>query len=255
MESEILAEVYAQAAEDVGVRVERLGAVGPREVVVPAIRNEHVDFVPEYLGSALRFAGVVDVPGDPATAANMLAERASEFGIAVLAPSSAVDQNVIVVSAETAALHDLVTISDLVEVPVRSFGGPAECPDRPFCLAGLGDTYGLSFEEFVAQPSLAFTAEALRRGEIDVGLMFSTSPELDATDLVVLSDDRGLQPPENIVPIVRVEALEHWGQDLQRALDDVSAELTTGDLRSMNGLVANGAVVDEVAQEWLATHA
>ena len=254
VESEILAEVYAQAAERVGVTIERLGAVGPREVVIPAVRNEHVDLVPEYVGSALRFAGATETPGDPREAASALAERADEFGIAVLTPSAAVDQNVVVVSTDTAALLGVTAISDLAGTGLNRFGGPAECPERPFCLVGLRETYGLTFDEFVAQPSLAFTAEALRRGEIDVGLMFSTSPELEAPDLVVLADDRRLQPPENVVPIVRDEALEFWGADLRGALDDVSAMLTTTDLRRMNGLVADGATVRNVARQWLAEH-
>ena len=29
------------------------------------------------------------------------------------------------------------------------FGGPPECPERPFCLIGLEETYGLEFAEFV----------------------------------------------------------------------------------------------------------
>ena len=28
------------------------------------------------------------------------------------------------------------------------FGGPPECPERPFCLKGLGDVYGLVFRVF-----------------------------------------------------------------------------------------------------------
>ena len=252
-ESVVLAEVYAQAAERAGVPVERLGPVGPREVLVPAMRNDQIDLVPEYVGSALRFAGVVETPHDPQVAATLLAERVDEFDIDVLMPSSAVDQNVVVVSAETAAVHGLVAISDLAGVRLETFGGPPECPDRPLCLAGLQSTYGLTFEEFVAQPTLAFTAEALRRGEIDVGVMFSTSPELEAADLVVLADDRNLQPPENVVPVVRVLALERWDPDLRRSLDAVSTNLTTTDLRQMNGQIAGGAAAVDVAREWLAT--
>lgn len=251
VESEILAELYAQAAEGEGIPVRRLGAVGPREIVVPAMRNGRVDLVPEYLGSALQFADVAEPPGDPSEAASLLDARVDEFDIDVLTPSSAVDSNVFVVSAATAELHDLQSVSDLAGVSLARFGGPAECPDRPYCLVGLRDTYGVTFEEFVAQPSLAFTVEALRREEIDVGLMFSTSAELNTPDLVELVDDRRLQPPENVVPIVRRQALDRWGPELRGALDEVSNRLTTLDLRRLNGLVADGAAVEEVAREWL----
>lgn len=253
VESEILAEVYAQAAEGIGVPVVRLGAIGPREVVVPAVRNDQIDLVPEYLGSALGFAGAIEPPDDPDDAAAELRERVAEFEIEVLTPSSAVDVNVFVVTTAAAGDHGLAAVSDLAAASLPRLGGPAECPERPFCLAGLTDVYGLRFEEFVAEPSLAYTAEALRRGEIDVGVMFSTSPELDAIDLVALVDDRGLQPPEFVVPIVRRAALERWGSQLGEELDRVSARLSTADLRRLNGRVADGIGVAEVASEWLTT--
>lgn len=253
VESELLAEVYAQSAEAVGVPVVRLGAVGPREVVVPAMRNERVDLIPEYVGSALSFSGVVDPPSDPAEAAALLAVRVAEFGIDVLKPSAAVDSNVFVVSVDTAELHGLEAVSDLLGAPLTRFGGPAECPDRPFCLAGLRETYGVTFAEFVVQPSLTFTAEALRRDEVDVGLMFSTSPELDAHDLVALTDDRRLQPPENVAPLLRRGPRERWGPELEQALDRVSSRLSTEDLRRMNRLIADGVEIADVARDWLAS--
>ena len=63
-ESELLAEIYAGALEGSGVTVHRELALGPRELVQPALRQGLVDLVPEYLGSAL--AGVApDDPGRP----------------------------------------------------------------------------------------------------------------------------------------------------------------------------------------------
>ena len=56
-ESELLAEIYAQALEgDIDVR--RAFRVGPREVVLPALARGLVELVPEYAGTALRFASL-----------------------------------------------------------------------------------------------------------------------------------------------------------------------------------------------------
>src|SRR5512145_559767 len=66
-ESDLLAEIYAQALEGVGVPVRREVDVGPRELVQPALRQGLVDLVPEYLGTALSSVSpdsTVDV-GDP----------------------------------------------------------------------------------------------------------------------------------------------------------------------------------------------
>ena len=251
-ESTLLAEMYSQIIESVDVPVIRLGSLGPREIVTPAMELDHVDLVPEYLGTALQYTGISEPNPDTESALAELDERLAHRGLTALEASPAQDQNVFVVTTATADREGLVNISDLSPVAAgQRFGGPAECRDRPLCLAGLESVYGLRFAEFVPQRSLAFTAEALRRGEIDVGLMFSTASQLEATDLVELVDDRGMQPAENVVPIVRLEALERWGSGLVSALDLMSGVLTTRDLRLLNAQVANGDAVEDVARDWL----
>jgi glycine betaine/choline ABC-type transport system substrate-binding protein len=114
-------------------------------------------------------------------------------------------------------------------------GGPPECPERPFCLPGLEETYGLEFESFqpldVGGPQ---TVNALKNDRIDVGLLFSTSSAIVANDFVVLEDDKGLQQAENITPIVRSEVLD---DTIEASLNAVSATLTTENITELNGRV------------------
>lgn len=253
LESEVLAELYAQASEAAGVPVVRLGAVGPREVVRPALAGAQIDLVPEYAGTALRFSSETSaVPVAVEAVVERLNDAVEPLGLVALEPAPAIDVNVFVVSSATAQRLGLEDVSDLAGAGLEVIGGPAECPERPLCLLGLNGTYGVRFAEFVAQPSLLFTAEALRRGEIDVGVLFSTSPELDAGDLVALRDDRSLQPADNVVPLLRRDALERWGDALAEALNAVSAALETEDLRALNRGVAGGEPVEAVAARWLA---
>jgi glycine betaine/choline ABC-type transport system substrate-binding protein len=113
-------------------------------------------------------------------------------------------------------------------------GGPPECPDRPFCLPGLEETYGIEFQEFkpldVGGP---LTVKALKGGQIDVGLLFSTSSAIVANDFVLLEDDKSLQTAENIAPLVG-EAVDDSAAEL---LDQVSAALTTENITELNGRV------------------
>ena len=114
-------------------------------------------------------------------------------------------------------------------------GGPPECPERPFCVPGLEETYGLEFESFqpldVGGPQ---TVNALKNDRIDVGLLFSTSSAIVANDFVVLEDDKGLQQAENITPIVRSEVLD---DTIEASLNAVSAALTTENITELNGRV------------------
>jgi osmoprotectant transport system substrate-binding protein len=254
-ESEILAELYAQTLESVDVPVIRLGVVGPREVVAPSLQLDRLDLVPEYLGTALQFFGATTTDPETSSPATSLQTVLAGKGLSALEPSPAQDANAVIVTAEFAETHDATSISDLAgSASELRFGGPVECPERPLCLIGLAEVYGLTFAEFVPQRSIGVTVEALRRNEIDVGLAFTTSPELADTAFVVLADDLGLQPEENIIPVIRQSALDAWGTSLVDALNDLSAALTTADVRAMNRLVDDGASVDDVAADWLAEH-
>jgi osmoprotectant transport system substrate-binding protein len=254
-ESVLLAEMYAQVIESTGTPVVRVGTVGPREIMAPALELGHIDVVPEYLGTALSYAGATEPNPDSESALADLDGRLSEIGLTALDAAPAEDKNVFVVTKELAETESLVTISDLGGLaPSLRFGGPPECQGRPLCYAGLQSVYGLRFDEFVPQRTLPFTAEALRRGEIDVGLLFSTSAPLLMTDLVELVDDREMQPAENIVPVVRVEALERWGPEVAAALNRLSAKLTTLELRILNVQVADEQPVADAARRWLEAH-
>lgn len=252
-ESELLAELYAQAIESTGVPVVRLGPIGPREIIAPALQLGKIDFVPEYLGSAVDFWGSLDSHADVSAAHSELTDLVEGRGLVALAAAPAQDHNVFVVNAETAKSQDLESLTDLAEVAdTQRFGGPPECVERPLCLAGLETVYGIRFAEFVPQKTLVFTAEALRRNEIDVGLLFSTAPELANPLLVVLDDDQAMQPPENITPIVTSESLNRWGARVSEAVDRLSLELTTIDLRLLNARASNGEPIADLAREWLA---
>jgi osmoprotectant transport system substrate-binding protein len=245
-ESRVLADVYAQAIEASGVPVVRLGTVGPREIVAPALEQGLIDVVPEYLGTAGKHFGT-DGPVH-----SELVAALRPRGLTALELAAAQDVNVMVVAASTARRYGLERISDLAAVDGGfRIGGPVECAERPLCLLGLRATYGLEFAEFVPQRSLDVTAEALRRGEIDVGVMFSTAPQASGSEFVVLADDRELQPPENVVPIVRLDALDRWGPGLADTLNAVSASLTTDALRTLNRQGADEAAVTAAVAEWL----
>ena len=251
-ESVLLAEMYAQVIESTGTPVVRVGAVGPREIIAPALELGHIDVVPEYLGTLLQYVGAPDSDPDTDSALRELDTRLAERGLRALDAAPAQDKNVFVVTDELASTEALVDLSDLVDLaPELRFGGPPECQERRLCLVGLEEVYGLRFAEFVPQRSLRFTEEALDRNEIDVGVMFSTAATLLTSDLVELVDDRQLQPAENVVPVMRIDAVERWGPDVVAALDAMSAELTTSELRSLNLQVAIEESIEAVVRRWL----
>jgi osmoprotectant transport system substrate-binding protein len=233
-EQELVAEMYALSLEDAGFTVERRYQLGSREVVLPALTAGEIEVYPEYVGTALEFLndGAGEATGDTEESLELLRGYFAEQGVDVLTPSDAEDKNGLVVRPETAEELGLSTVSDLADVAGDlTLGGPPECPERPLCIPGYEEVYGISFGSFRSLDAGGpVTIEALSAGEIDVALLFTTDGVIAANDWVLLEDDQALQPAENITPVIRSEANSDAAA---AALDAVSAVLTTENVTEM----------------------
>ncbi|HVF08079.1 MAG TPA: ABC transporter substrate-binding protein [Actinomycetota bacterium] len=251
-ENQLIAEMYAQVLEHAGYTIEREFDLRSREVSQSALESGQVDLKPEYLSSLLLF---LDPTGQassyPPEVARQVGEHLGPRGITVLTPSPAEDTNQFVANAKTAQAFDLTTLSSLAPVADRlTVGAPPECPLRPFCLPGLRDVYGILFEDF--EPLDAGgpqTVAALRSDEVQIGLMFSTDPSIEANGFIPLIDDRDLQNAENITPVIRTEKLT---ARVRRLLDEVSARLSSDTVTELVGeVVIDGQGVAAVAERFL----
>ena len=236
-ENQIVAEMYAQVLENAGYNVDRQLDLGSREISYPALSNGEIDISPEYLGSLLLFLDPeAAASGDPINNADLLAPLLEEDGVTLLEASAANDTNGFVVTQETADEFGLASVGDLADVAGDLvLGGPPECPDRPFCIPGLEETYGVTFGDFkpldVGGP---LTVAALEAGKIDVAVLFTTSSVIGANGWVVLEDDQSLQTADNITPVVRNDLLN---DEITELLNAVSAELTSEIMIELNGRV------------------
>jgi osmoprotectant transport system substrate-binding protein len=257
-ESELLAAIYGLALEHAGIPVRLALDLGPRELVQPALEQGLVDVVPEYLGTALASLEPdrkARMP-DPAAVRDALARAYARWHVAVLKPAAAQDQNGVVVTRATAQRLRLRTVSDLRRVSGRlSLGGPPECPARPYCLPGLRGEYGLRFARFLPFDTEEQRVTALKEGVVDVAVLFTTDGNLAGGDLVLLADNRHLQPADNVVPVVAGSVVARYGKPLTDTLNAVSARLTSKNLLFLNWRieVAGDNVLAE-ARGWLERH-
>jgi osmoprotectant transport system substrate-binding protein len=258
-ESVLLAEIYGQALAAARFPVRIVPGIGAREVVDAALVDGLVQLVPEYAGSALEFfsLGQLSATSDAGAVNKALAGNVAGRGLVAGRPARAQDANAIVVTAATAARYGLRSIADLAKVaPGLVFGGPPECPGRAYCLPGLERVYGLRFKAFTPLDAGGpLTLQALVAGYIGVALLFTTDPAIPARHLVVLADNRKLQPAENITPLVRRDVIARYGPGLLTVLNRVSALLDTGILRALDARVAlAGQNPRQVAGGWLRAH-
>jgi osmoprotectant transport system substrate-binding protein len=114
-------------------------------------------------------------------------------------------------------------------------GGPSECPTRPYCEPGLKGTYGIAIKSFKAlDPGGPLTVKAIKDGTVDLGLMFTSDPTVEAQGLQLLTDDKHLQASDNIVAVV---AKKFDKAPATTALNGVDAKLSQEALVGMNKAV------------------
>jgi osmoprotectant transport system substrate-binding protein len=250
-EQEIVAEIYAQCLEAAGFEIEKKLKIGSREIVLPALENGDIDLYPEYVGTLLTFLDGEPTPGDVDKTVADLQTVLEGRKLTLLEPAPAEDKNGFAMTKAKATQLKVTKLSDLAgKSKDLVFGAGPECEERPLCLIGLKETYGLEFKEVRKLDSGGpLTKDALEKGDIDVGLIFTSDGAVAARGFVVLEDDKGLQPPENLIPIVRDEVLEG---DLEELLNSISEKLTTEGLSELNKQVdVDKADPADVAEEWL----
>lgn len=250
-----LGELYSQVLEASGYKVTRKFNLGNREIVQPALQSGQIDVLAEYLATLVRF---LDKNADPTTdktqAAKVLQGLLDAKGLSVLAPADATDQNGFAVTKDTAAKYNLKKLSDLTPLAKDLvLGGPAECPQRPFCAIGLKDKYGITFKDFKALDSGGpLTVAALEGKQIDVALIFTSDPSITAKGFLLLEDDKHLQLADNIAPVVRKDVLAKDNGDLTKLLNSISAKLSQTELGDLNKQVSiDKKDPKDVAAAWL----
>lgn len=230
-ESELLAEIYAQALEKAGVTVNRKFNIGARELYLAALNDGSIDLLPEYNGallSALMKGGApagVTTPDQVYTAL----QGVLPAGIVTLPQSAAEDKDTLTVTQATADKYKLKTIADLAPVAGQLViaAGP-EWANRYQGLVGLKELYGINFKEFKPLDSGGpLTLGALLKGDAQVANIFSTDSAIVTEKLVVLEDTKNLYLSENIVPVIRQNRVT---DAVTTALNAVSKALTTENL-------------------------
>lgn len=255
-ESAVVAEIYAQALEDAGFTIERDFELGARDVTQPALVDGQLDLMPEYIGGLLAVSYGGEPTPDIDESLTALREELEADGLVAFEPTPGTDADGFAVRQETATEFGLETMTDLAEVADQlTWGVAQECGDNPNCGPGLERVYGIAYDELDLETLGACStaiAEALNASNIDVAQVCTTQPEIAGFNLVLLEDDGGLAPAQNIVPVVRQEIVDEAGDLLESTLNDVSALLTTEELTNLGAaVILNGESYEDAAAQWL----
>jgi osmoprotectant transport system substrate-binding protein len=248
----ILAQMYAAVLKKAGVDVTTRLNLGNREVVFPALEKGEIQLLPEYNGSVLSFLDPKATAVTSEEVNTALAPLLQAKNLVALQQSPAEDKDGWAVTKETATKYNLQKIGDLKPVASQLVvGGPPELKTRPAGLPGLKKVYGIpDFKEFKALDAGGpLTVSALKKGDIDVGRVFTTQGVIAAEGWVLLEENKPLEPSQNIVPIGRTDAMT---DQVKNALNALSAKVTTEELTKLNAQVdVDKKDPESVARDWL----
>lgn len=259
-EMQIMAAMYEQLLTDAGYDV-TTKLVTTRDVYISQLESGEVDVVPEYLSGIADQLNVMQnganaepvTTNDPQESLEALQPLAEAAGITMLEPAEATDQNAFAVTQDYAEENDLTTLSDLGALgePITLAAAP-DCEGRPDCEGGLTEVYGIEIENILP---LGFgtpqTLDSVTSGESQLGLVATTQADLEENGMVILEDDQGIQPAQNLIPAVNTDFLNDH-PDVAEVLNELAAVLTTEDLADLNGRVSiDREQPEDVAADYL----
>lgn len=246
-ENKILAEIYAGALKATGAKVSVRAGIGARELVVKALQDKSLGVVPEYTGNLLNYFDKTNTTTEAEAVYAALKSKTPE-GLEVLEKSDAEDKDVLVVTKATAD-GGVKSIADLGSGKY-ALGAAGEWQQR--WETKIKDLYGVTFTEIkTTDAGGPITVDALKDGTVQVINLYTTSADIKANGFVELEDPKTMYPAQNIVPLLRSDAVDARGKE---ALDKVSAALTTENLADLVKQVdVDKKTVANVAAEFLKT--
>lgn len=257
-EAALVAQMYSQLLAAHGYQP-TVKLVATRDAYMATFPGS-VDIVPEYVGGIVNFLNTKkngdNAPeinaGDGHKMAQAGAALLKAQGITLLNVSAATDANAFFVTKQFAQQNgNLTKLSQLRGKSVVLAAAP-DCEGRLDCAGGLEHAYGINVTKVLP---LGFatnqTYQSVLKGESQLGETSTTDGTLASQGLVVLQDDKMIQPAQNLVPAVSSDFLKQH-PDVAGILNPLMAALTTQNLTQLNGEISvNREQPEDVAKTFL----
>jgi osmoprotectant transport system substrate-binding protein len=234
-EQYVLGQLYKQALEAKGFKVQYKENIGSTELIDASLRSGRVTLYPEYTGIMLsvtfkRKTLPKSALGTYRTAKALYEKR----GQTLLKPTPFQDRDGIAVLRTTASKYGLKTVGDLRKVPDLTLAAFPEFETR--WLPQLASRYGVSNVEFTPLAGIsAYTL--LSQGKVQAAGIFTTDPQLISTKYVVLSEPRNMFGFQQVAPVVSKKLVAENGTRFTATINAVNALLTGPAIIAMNKAV------------------
>ena len=237
----ILGEIYAQALQAAGYTIKKDLNLGSEQIALKALKNGNIDGYPEYTSTALTsFFDVQpqDIPSDAEQAVSDTQSKFAQEGLVAFSPTPFTSANAVGTLKKTADKLGVKTVSDLEgkSQDLTLYGSP-ECRQRPDCLVGLQQDYGLKFKKFTPV-DIGLRYDVLDKGQADLSILFTTDAQLSTRDdIVLLEDDKHTFPPGNVTFVASKKTADAAGPDMKSTIETVQKGLTERVMQELNARV------------------
>ncbi|HEV7527322.1 MAG TPA: glycine betaine ABC transporter substrate-binding protein [Solirubrobacteraceae bacterium] len=236
-EENILGELYAQALQAKGYKINLKPNVGSSEIIYKALQSGQIDMYPEYTGVFLSaVAQQTKLPKSAEEAYKQAKAFAESKGYTMLAYTPFFDSDALAVLPSYATEHKLTSIADLKPLGKKvTLGAAPEFATRFEGLLGLKKEYGVdpTFKPIAIE--LAY--KALESKQVDTQDVFTTDGQLLGDKFKLLSDPKHVFGFQNVAPIVKKSVLSAEGPAFAETVDKVSKLLTIPAIQQMNKAV------------------
>ncbi|MBU2387040.1 MAG: ABC transporter substrate-binding protein [Alphaproteobacteria bacterium] len=238
--------------------------LGATPVVRAAITAGEIDIYPEYTGNAAFFFEKADDPAWKNAAEAYQQAKTLDYDankIVWLTPSPANNTWAIAVREDVARENSLSTLSDFGQYV--SGGGDvvlaasSEFVNSAAALPAFQTTYGFTLtpEQLITlsggDTAATIAAAANQTNGANAAMVYGTDGGIAPSNLVVLEDDKGVQPVYQPAPIIREEVLKQH-PEIETLLQPVFEKLDLETLQDLNGRVqVGGEPAKAVAEEFL----
>nr|WP_242674541.1 ABC transporter substrate-binding protein [Marinobacter halodurans] len=263
-EGSVLGQMILQSLERADIPVENRIQLGATNIVRNAIKAGEIDIYPEYTGNAAFFYDKAD--SDVWNKADKAYDMAKKLDydaekIVWLTPADANNTWAMSVRGDLARKENLETLEDLAAYINQGgafrFAASAEFVESPSALPAFQKAYGFKLKSsqllILSGGNTAATmrAAALNDNDVNGAMTYGTDGGLNALDLKVMTDTKGVQPVYQPTPIIREAVLKAYPQ-IRDILKPVFESLDLETLQRLNGEVAvNGAPAEKVARDYL----
>jgi osmoprotectant transport system substrate-binding protein len=234
----VLGNLYAQALEAKGYKVNLKENIGATEITDKALTSGQIDAYPEYTGETTATVfGKNKLYKSAEETANEAKALYEKRGQVVSNPTPFEDVDAIATTKEFAQKNGLSSVGDLKKLSSFTLGARPEFKDRFVGLKGMEKVYGIKNAKF-KQLALGLQYPSLDKGDVDTVNVFSTDAQLASGKYTVLKDPEGVFGFQNILFVIdksKYEAL--GGQQFMDIINKVNGLLTADAMRSMNSAV------------------